>query len=68
MTKKITMTARQYQRVREQLGLSNYKLHQVLGISLRQAQRYESDEATVDETVARLLRMFEMHGIPKDWL
>jgi DNA-binding transcriptional regulator YiaG len=68
MAKKITMTAKQYQRIRERLGLSNYKLRELLGISLKQAQRYELGTAKVNGTVSRLLLMFDRNGIPPDWL
>lgn len=68
MTEQITMTAARYKRIRKKLKLSNYALRHVIGVSMRQAQRYESGEGAVDETVARLLIMLERHGIPEEWL
>jgi DNA-binding transcriptional regulator YiaG len=68
MTKEISMTADQYQRIRKRLGFSNYVFHRLIGVSLRQAQRYESGETDVDQPVARLMLMFDRHGVPKDWV
>jgi len=58
------MTPTQYIRLRKQLGLSNYALAPILGVSLRQAQRYESGQTTIPDPVARLLTMYGKHGIP----
>jgi DNA-binding transcriptional regulator YiaG len=67
MTKEISMTAGRYKQIRERLKLSNYALRRVIGVSLRQAQRYEAGEQAVPGTVARLMLMFERYGIPKDF-
>jgi transcriptional regulator with XRE-family HTH domain len=67
MTKEVTMTAAQYKRIRERLKLSNYALRRVIGVSLRQAQRYEAGEQAISPTVARLMLMFERYGVPKDF-
>jgi hypothetical protein len=37
-------------------------------ILLAEAQEYESGEADVTEPVARLLMMYDLHGIPEEWL
>jgi transcriptional regulator with XRE-family HTH domain len=60
------MTATQYQRARKKVGYSNYALCRLLGVSLRQAQRYESGEAEIPETIARLLIMYQRFGVPND--
>jgi DNA-binding transcriptional regulator YiaG len=59
------MDAAEYVQLREKLGLSNYALAPILGISVRQAQRYESGETAIDLTVALLLRCYVKHGLPK---
>jgi transcriptional regulator with XRE-family HTH domain len=56
------MTPTQYIRLRKQLGLSNYALAPALGVSLRQAQRYESGGAPIPETVAKLLKLYAKYG------
>ena len=61
------MNAAEYKAAREKLGLSNYALAPKLGVHLRTAQRYESGEIPISETVARLLQMYVKHGIPKGW-
>jgi len=61
------MSARKYRQVREALGLSNYVLHRKLGLSLAQVYRYENNRSPVSETVAKLLIMFDRHGIPDDF-
>lgn len=55
-TPKKTMTRTQFNAALSKLGLSVYASAPVLGISLRQAQRYSSGEATIPETIAKLLR------------
>jgi hypothetical protein len=52
-----TMTARQYRRAVEELGISVYRSAQVLGVSLRQAQRFAAGETPVPRPVAKLLRL-----------
>ena len=51
-----TMTARQFDAALSKLGLSVYASAPLLGISLRQAQRYSAGETEVNPTVAKLLR------------
>lgn len=59
------MTAEQYQAARKKLKLSNYALAPKLGISRRQARRYESGETPIDATVALLIRCYLEHGLPR---
>lgn len=61
------MTAETYKATLKMLGLSVYASGGVLGISLRQSQRYAAGEASVPLTIARLLVMFLRHGIPPEW-
>lgn len=61
------MTAAEYKAARLELGLSNYALAPKLGVHMRTAQRYESGEIPVSETVARLLQLYVKHGIPRGW-
>ena len=56
----------QYRQVREHLGHSNYAFRRLLGVSLRQAQRYESGETRVPPVVQRLLFMFARFGVPAE--
>jgi predicted transcriptional regulator len=56
------MTPTQYIRLRKQLGLSNYALAPILGVSLRQAQRYEAGEAPIPKAIANLLQMYAKFG------
>jgi hypothetical protein len=50
------MTATQYRKACEQLGLSIIKSADALAISPRQAQRYSLGERPIPETIAKLLR------------
>jgi hypothetical protein len=50
------MTSKEYRKTCDKLGISIYASARVLGISLRQAQRYAAEEAAIPETVAKLLR------------
>lgn len=61
------MTATEYKAARQEIGLSNYALAPKLGVHMRTAQRYESGEIPVSETVARLLLMYVRYGVPKTW-
>jgi ribosome-binding protein aMBF1 (putative translation factor) len=61
------MDASEYKAAREQLGLYNVELARKLAVNLRTAQRYESGELPIKETVARLIQMYLKHGIPKGW-
>lgn len=51
------MTAAQFRRALNQLGLSVYASGPVLGLSLRQAQRIAAGESPVPRPVAKLLRL-----------
>lgn len=62
------MRADEYHTIRKQLGLTQTKLAEELGVGIRQAQRYEAGQPGHDipETVARLLRMYARFGIPEE--
>jgi len=62
-----SMTKDEYKRLRKRTGLSNYAIAPKIGVSLRAAQRYESGEQDIPETVAKLLRMFVKFGIPDEF-
>jgi len=58
------MTAEEFHAlVTKRLGLSIYAARKVLGVSLRQAQRYDAGETEIPETVAKLLRLIVKHKI-----
>lgn len=67
MTNPVTLSARSYAAARKRMGYSNYAFRRIIGVSLRQAQRYESDEAVIPETVAKLIIMLDRHGVPAEW-
>ena len=56
------MTKKQFNDAVARLGLSVYASAPVLGISLRQAQRYSSGESEVPATIAKLLRAMILLG------
>lgn len=68
MPKRLKMSGRQYQKIRETLDYSNYAFCHVIGVSLRQAQRYELDQTPIPQPVIRLLMMLAEHGIPDKFL
>ena len=62
------MTGKQFKAACAALGLSVYAARHVLGISLRQAYRYSSDDAAIPDTVARLLTLLVERGaVPEGW-
>ena len=64
------MTPAEYKTLRTKLGLSNYALAPILGVSLASAQRYEKGSWPVPEPVAKLLIMLGRAGragIPFEW-
>lgn len=65
--RKKSINSEQFLAVLHELNLSVYASAKLLGISLRQAQRYGAGEAEIPLTVARLLEMFLRHGIPAGW-
>jgi transcriptional regulator with XRE-family HTH domain len=56
-----------YRAIRKHLGYSNYAFRKVLGLSLRQAQRYESGACELPLPVIRLLWLLERFGVPVEW-
>jgi DNA-binding transcriptional regulator YiaG len=62
------MNPAEYKLLRKKLGLSNYALAPVLGISLASAQRYEQGKWPIPEPVAKLLIMLGRDGkAPVEW-
>lgn len=59
------MTPKQYVANLKKLGLSVYASGPILGISMRQSQRYASGETEIPATIAKLLEIYTQHGIPK---
>jgi hypothetical protein len=55
------MTANEFNEALRKLGLSVYASPNVLGISLRQAQRYSSGEEAVAQRTANHLRVLLLH-------
>lgn len=67
MPQRVTLSAKEYHAIRTRFGYSNYAWRHIIGVSMRQAQRYESGETKIPETCARLMLMFDAHGIPGAW-
>ncbi len=57
----VPMTAKEYNEALRKLGLSVYASPKVLGISLRQSQRYSSGEQAVAQPIANHLRLLMVH-------
>jgi len=55
------MTASEYNAALKELGLSVYASRKVLGISLRQSQRYSAGHQVVAQPVANHLRLLLLH-------
>ena len=62
-----TMTGSEFATLREKLGLSMAQVALALGIERRSAYRYEDGDRPIPDSIARLLRMYVKHGIPKGW-
>ena len=66
-TRSSEISKRDYNMACEALGISVYASAKLLGISLRQAQRYSAGDTDVPEVVSKLLDMLMRHGVPKAW-
>lgn len=67
------MTGEEMKSIRHRLGLSAVELGRAMGytgadntVSVT-VRRYESDMRPIPPWLGRLLRMFEMHGVPPGW-
>lgn len=61
------MTANQYRKAIEALGLSQHRAAEFLGVSPRTSQGYALDEYPVPEAIAKLLRLMIKLGLrPED--
>ncbi len=60
------MTAEQYRAALARLGLTHAskRTAQLLGIEVNTSQKYAAGDLDVSAPVARLLRMYERHGLP----
>jgi DNA-binding transcriptional regulator YiaG len=58
------MTNAQYRAIRQKLGLNAQEMGRVLGVSPRQAQRYDADDK-IPAPVAKLMRLMEGGINPK---
>jgi uncharacterized membrane protein len=58
------MTPRQYHEALKELGLTvaSQRTAKLLGVNIRQSQRYASGDAEVPEAIERLLTMYAKHG------
>lgn len=66
MTKTLaTMTAAQFTRAIERLGLTRYNAGARLGLSRGQVYRISADRSPVPAPVALLLAMYLRHGLPE---
>lgn len=59
------MTKETFVKVLKKLGHTPYSSHDDLGLSLRQAMRYAAGDQPIPGPVAKLLDMYQRHGIPK---
>jgi len=59
------MTGEQFTAHRKNMGLSQTKMGQRLGLSLRQIQRYEKTETPIPKTVAILIDVMDTRRLPK---
>jgi transcriptional regulator with XRE-family HTH domain len=59
------MTPEQFTAHRKNMGLSQTKMGQRLGLSLRQIQRYEKTETPIPKTVAILIDVMDTRRLPK---
>lgn len=62
------MTAAQYRKALQRLGLTIVGAGPVLGIGRRHSQKIAGGQSPVTLTIERLLQMLERHGIPDGWL
>ena len=60
------MTAKQYLKAIERLGISQLGAGRMLGISNRHAQRFASGDSPIPEPVARLLWLMEYLNLTED--
>lgn len=58
------MTPKEFVELREKLDLSGYAVAKFIGISRRQARRYEAADGEIPLPVAYLLRLYVKHGVP----
>lgn len=61
------MTAKAFCDWLEQKELTNWTAAPILGVSHPQVYRYATGKTPIPETIARLIAMFDRHGIPRDW-
>jgi len=61
------MTPETFVRKLAKFGYTPHNAHKLLGISRRSVFRYAFGDAEVPEIVIRLLKMYELHGIPSDF-
>jgi DNA-binding transcriptional regulator YiaG len=60
------MAPSEYKAARKRLELSNYAFRRLLGISLRQAYRYEAADAKIPEVLARFIRTVQRNKLGID--
>jgi len=61
------MTADEYRAILAKLDYTPNGAGPLIGVTRRQSLRYAAGESPVTITVARLLRMYARHGVPKGW-
>jgi len=60
------MTPETFVRKLAKFGYTPHNAHELLGVGRRSVFRYASGDTEVPEIVIRLLRMYELHGVPAD--
>jgi transcriptional regulator with XRE-family HTH domain len=62
------MTMKQYLAALKSLGLTvaGQRTADVLGLSVRQVQRFASGESEIPGSVAKLLEAYQRHGLPPE--
>lgn len=63
------MTGAELKRIRKGLGLSQARFATLLGFkSYHRISMLENSKETVTKTVERLARMYQINGIPPEWM
>ena len=68
------MTGDELTSIRKRLGLTRYEMGRAFGYEGNQntiytsIKRYEAGDRDIPPWLARLAWMYDMHGVPQDWL
>jgi transcriptional regulator with XRE-family HTH domain len=63
------MTGSELRRIRKGLGLTQTQFARLLGYThFSRISYFETGKEPIPKTTERLARMFQMHGVPSEWL